>query len=162
MNRMVHNQTRHGFSVIEILIGLTIFSVIFLFIYETLTLYFANQSRLLDSTQALYLAEAAQEYTRFVRDTGWTNLSDLTPGTTYHFAVSTTTIATTTSPELVHGRFTRSFVVWPAYRDGDDDLVASTTPGASADTDSFMVHTFVTWGTDAQVQLDSFVGNLHN
>lgn len=159
---MKRSSSKTGFSVVEVLIALAIFSVIFLFIYETLTLYFANQNKVLRSTQALYLAEAGQEYLRYVRDTDWDEIADLTVGTTYYFSVSTTTIATTTVPEVIDGTFTRSFVLWPAYRDGDDDLVASTTPGASADTGSYMVTTVVMWGNGEQVQLDSLIANLQN
>lgn len=154
-------RSQSGFTVVEVLIGLAIFVVIFLFIYETLTLFFVNQVRLLESTQALYLAEAGQEYVRHLRDEDWGNITGLSTGTTYYFSVSTTTIATTTSPETI-GKFTRSFVLWPAYRDGDDDLVASTTAGASADSGSYMLTTKVTWDTDEVVTLHSFIGNIQN
>lgn len=159
---MLAHQRTKGFTVVEILIGLSLFVIIFLFIFETLTLFFANQNRLLESTQALYLAEAGQEYVRAIRDEDWDTFSSLDTGTTLYLGISTTTIATSTTPEVIDGKFTRSFVLWPAYRNGDDDLVASTTAGAAADSESFMLTTAVTWGSGREVRLHSFIGNLHN
>ena len=160
---MFNHQSNRGISVIEVLIGLSLFAIIFVFIYETLTLFFVNHNRLLEQTQAVYLAEAGQEYVRYLRDADWTTLTDdLSVGTTYYLSVSTTTIATTTSPEVIDGKFTRSFVLWPGYRDADDDLVASTTPGATPDSGSYQVTTQVSWGTNGSVHLESLLTNLQN
>jgi len=159
---MFYAAHKKGFSVVEILIGLALFAVIFLFIYETLTLFFANQNRVLASTQALYLAEAGQEYMRYLRDDDWNAFSALPTGTSHYLAISTSTIAVSGTPEVIDGTFNRRFVLWPAYRNNDDDLVASTTPGASPDNESFLVVTVVTWGNGEQVKLESLLGNLQN
>lgn len=159
---MMFVTNNRGFSVIEALIALSIFVVIFLFIYETLTIYFANQNRLLESTQALYLAEAGHEYLRYLRDGHWDNLTDLTNGTDYYFTVTPDYIATTTSPSVINTHFTRGILVWPAYRDANDDYVASTTAGATADTGSYEVTSYVTWKNGERVQLKTILGNLQN
>ena len=159
MRKTVHNQ---GLSIVEVLLGLSLFAIIFLFIYQTLTLFFLEHARVIEHTQAVYLAEAGQESLRYLRDEDWNTLADLTPGTTYYLSVSTTTIATSSSPELINNKYSRSFTLWPAYRNSDDDLVASTTPGATADAGSVVSIVRVTWGADKVVQLESLLTNLQN
>lgn len=151
-----------GLSVVEVMLGLALFAVILLFIFETLTVFFQNHSRVLERTQAVYLAEEGQESLRYLRDEDWNTLDGLTTGTTYYLAVSTTTIDATTTAEIIDGKFTRSFVLWPAHRDGDDDLVASTTAGASPDGGGFISVVNITWGSGEQVQLKSLLTNLHD
>lgn len=159
---MLNKSSHTGFTVVEIMIGLTLFATIFIFIFETLTLYFENQNRILEHTQALYLAEAGQEYVRYVRDDDWATFSALTTGTGHYLDIGAGTVAVSGTPEVIDSVFTRQFILWPAYRNNDDDLVASTTSGASADAESFMVNTIVTWGGDEQVMLQSFLGNIQN
>ena len=161
---MCNQRHQAGFTVVEIMIGLTLFATIFLFIFETLTLYFANQNRILEHTRALYLAEAGQEYVRYMRDDDWATFQALTTGTSHYLdiGVGTTTVSATGTPEVIDGIFTRRFTLWPAYRNASDDFVASTTAGASADGESFIVNTVVTWGDGEQVMLQAFLGNIQN
>jgi len=159
---MSNKSDQAGFTVVEIMIGLTLFATIFLFIFETLTLYFENQNRILDHTKALYLAEAGQEYVRYVRDDDWATFSALTTGTSHYLDIATGTVSVSGSPEVIDGVFTRRFTIWPAYRNNSDDLVASTTSGASVDGGSFIVSTVVTWGAGEQVRLQSCLGNIQN
>lgn len=154
--------SNQGMSVIEVLLGLALFAVIFVFISETLTIFFQNHKLVLEQTQAVYLAEAGQESLRYLRDEDWNTLNDLTLGTTYYLDVSTTTIATSTVAEVIDSKFTRSVVLWPAYRDSNNDLVASTTSGASVDTGGFISIVTVTWGSGEQVQLQSLLTNLQD
>lgn len=157
MQKRYYNQ---GLSVVEVMLGLALFAVVLLFIFETLTVFFVNHSRVLEQTQAVYLAEVGQESLRYLRDEDWNTLDGLTPGDTYYIAVSTSTIESTTTPQVIDGKFTRSFVLWPTHRDGGDDLVASTT--GSADGGGYESIVTVTWGSGEQVQLTSLLTNLHD
>lgn len=159
---MQYARYNQGLSIVEILFGLALFAIVFVFIMQTLTVFFLNHARVLEQTQAVYLAESGQEYVRYLRDDDWNTLDDLLTGVTYYLSVSSSTVATSSSPEVINGKFTRSFILWPAYRDGDDDLVASTTAGATTDAGSFMVVVRVTWGVDEEVQLHSLLTNLQN
>jgi len=159
MHRFINHK---GFSVVEVLIGLALFAVIFLSIYETLTLFFANQNRILEHTQALYLAEAGQEYVRYLRDDDWAAFDALTTGTTYYLAITNSTIDTSGTAEVIEGKYTRSFELNSAYRNGNDDLVPSTASGAVVDPESYLVTTQVTWGSGEQVQLEALLTNLQN
>lgn len=152
---------RAGFTIIEVLVGLSILVTLFLVIYQTLTLFFNNENRLLASTQALYLAEAGQEYVRYLRDEDWSSFTALSTGSAHYLSVATSSVTVSGTAETI-GQFERRFVLWPVYRDSNDDPVASTTPGAVADPDSFIVNTVVTWDNDQQVMLQSILGNLKN
>lgn len=159
--RDIRNTTR-GVTVVEVMIGLTIFLLIFAFILQTLTIFFSAQRTVLNSTQALYLAEEGQEIVRYVRDVDWNEIEALSVDTPYYLFVATSTVGTTTVPETV-GIFSRSFIVREAFRDADDDIVASTTAGATADDNSRFITVRVTWDDgDEEVRLSSLLTNLFN
>jgi hypothetical protein len=153
---------KKGVTVVEILIGVSLFTLIVVFITHALALYFSTGSLLQEKTKALYLAQEGQEVMRYLRDEDWTTLTDLTVGTAYYFDVATTTMATTTVPEIIEGVYTRSVVLENAYRDGNDDLVASTAPGASIDDGGRIVVTKVQWGSGNEIQLESLLTNIFN
>lgn len=158
MKRIAHNK---GVSVIEVLIGLVIFSLSFVFISHAIHLYFLSQSNAVLKFQALYLAQEGQEMLRFLRDEDWATLDGLTKETSYGFDVASTTLAHDNNPETV-GIFTRTFELHDAYRNNDDDLVASTTSGASVDGSSMIAIVSITWGDGEQLHLESLLTDLHN
>lgn len=149
-----------GISVVEVLFGISLFAVISIFVTNALTQYFITTGVLQEKTKALYLATEGQEIMRYVRDDSWVNVTDMTVDTVYYFDVSTTTLATTTSPEVIDGTYTRSVILHNAYRNSDDDLVASTTGGASIDAGSRLVVTKVNWGIDDEIVQESLLTNL--
>ena len=55
----------------------------------------------------------------------------------------------------------QELVLRDLYRDSDDDIVASTTPGAIIDADSRIVEVSVT-GPDGDVTLSTILSNVHN
>jgi len=154
--RLVHIK---GFTVIEILVGVSLLALIVIFTTHSLTLHFASGALVQQKTKALYLAEEGQEILRYLRDEDWNAITDLTADTQYYFAVATSTVATTTSLELIDTRYTRSFVLREAYRDANDDLVASTTGGSSIDTGSYIAEVSVVWGANS-VSLDGLLTNV--
>lgn len=150
--------TSKGVSVIEVLVGVAILGVALVFISHTIALFASSELRVLEQTQALYLAEEGQEIMRYLRDEDWSNISNLTTGVTYYFDVATTSLATTNTVETINGTYTRSVVVESVRRDGNDDVVAS---GGTADPGSRVVTVTVSWGSDS-VSLESILSNLYN
>jgi type II secretory pathway pseudopilin PulG len=139
-----------GITSIEVVIGVSIASVVLIYAAHTVSLFINTARDVTLKTQAVHLAEEALELTRFIRDEQWTNISGLSTGSTHYLAVSGTTITTTTTPEVI-GVFTRSFRVENVYRDTTtDDVVASTTGGSVADTDSKYITATVVWGSPVQ------------
>ena len=149
---------KNGIALTEIVLGVSVLALMLVFITHTITLFLNAGSVALEQTRALYLAEEGQEMLRYIRDSDWNYLDSLTEGGTYYFSVSTTTIATSSSPEIVEGVYTRSFVVNELERDVNDDFVES---GGTADEDGRVVTVTVTWG-GATVSLDSILTNIFN
>jgi len=151
-----------GVSVIEVMIALVIFSLIFSFIFTTFTLFFESQRLTLHSTQALYLAEEGQEMLRYLRDDNWMAFSSLTLNTPYYLDVASSSITTSNTPEVIDGMFTRSFMLTEAHRNNAHDLVDSGASGAVVDPESFIVVMNVEWGSGRVVELHALITNLHN
>lgn len=126
-------QKTAGISLIEVVFGVTIISIALIFIGYTVTLFVEARHEMRAGAQALYLAEEGYELIRAVRNDSWSTIDGLSVDTPYTFDISTTTIAVGSTPEIIDGEFNRVFEVRELYRDGDDDVVASTTPGSTAD-----------------------------
>jgi len=149
---------KRGFSGVEVLVGTSIVALILIFsVYAVVR--FVNQGKdIADQTQALYLAEEALEMVRHIRDKKWSNIEDLTDGTTYYLDIDGANISTSTIPEVI-GQFTRSFEIDSVERDGNDDIVSSGTPD---DTSKYVTAT-VTWGSPAStVVLTTILGDINN
>ena len=151
-----------GVTIVEILVGVSLLALIVVFITHTLNLYFSTGTLLQEKTRASYLAYEGQEIMRYIRDEDWTVVSALTLDTTHYFDVGAATMTTTATPELIDGTYTRSVIVHNTYRDANDDLVASTTVGASIDTGGRIVVTKVQWGADNEIRLESLLTNIFN
>lgn len=147
-----------GVSMVEVLIGVAIVGLLVVVISHSLTLYFTASTKTLTQTQALYLAEEGQEILRYLRDADWTDISSLTNDTPYYLDVTDTTLAITSTPEVIDGTFLRRFEVSEVRRDNStDDIVTS---GGSVDTDARYVTFSVGWGT-ATVTVPALLTNIH-
>lgn len=128
-----------GIALVEIIISSAIASLVAIFIGITVTQFVLVRNEMLHTANKTYLAEEGYEVVRLLRDDGWTNLSSLPLQTSHYLQISTTTISITGTPEIVSGKYTRSFLLSPIYRNAADDIVASTTVGANIDDDSRQV-----------------------
>lgn len=143
----MQSRTRQaGISIVEAIIGISIFALVVIFISQVITLYLETVSDTQMRTTATYLAVEGQEMLRFTRDQDWGNISGLSTGVTHYLALSSSTIGTTATPEVVSGTYRRSFVVQNVYRDTNDNIVASTTSGATKDDGSRLVTVSVGYG----------------
>lgn len=149
-----------GVTLIEVLIGISILTVALLALGFSINAYVDARTALLNETKATYLAEEGYETIRAIRDTNWNTIDALSIGTTYYFELSTTTLAIGATPEVIDGSFRRSFVVRSVYRNASDDIVASTTAGASIDDGSREVQVFVA-GPTGTTSLSAILTNIH-
>ena len=99
---------------------------------------------------------------RYMRDSNWNAFKNLSYNTPWYLRVATTTLATTTTVELIDETFTRTVTISRVYRNGSSDVVASTTPGATVDNGSRQVTVSVTWGVDKGVALYALLSNIHD
>lgn len=157
MHRSIHTR---GISIVEVLFGVSIFALITIFTTQSISLFLEAGNRAQEEMQAVYLATEGLEVIRFIRDENWDTLADLAVDTPYYLAMTPTTLATTTVPEVI-GVYERSFVLRDVYRNAVDDIVASTTPGAAIDSGSTYVQMNVRWGSET-LTLDALLTNIFN
>lgn len=150
-----------GITIIEVAFGVSIAGIIIVYVFGAVNLFINSAHEVTKQTQALYFAEDGLELLRYVRDGNWATLSGIPLNTTRYLAVASSTVSVSTTPE-VFGDFSRSFTVNNVYRDSStDDIVASTTGGSVADTNSKYVTMTVSWGAGKQVVLEGMLINIH-
>ncbi len=150
----------HGVSLVEVLVGVSIVATMLVVIGYAINSYVAARAALLNNTKATYLAEEGLEIIRAVRDNDWTTIDALPTNTPRYLSVSTTTFAIVTTPEVIDGQFYRTFTVRPVYRNASDDIVASTTAGASVDDGSRQIDMYV-GGPSGTTTLQAIITNLY-
>lgn len=149
-----------GVTLVEVLVGISIVAVTLIAIGFGVNAYVEARRELITETKSTYLVEEGYEIIRAIRDNDWNTLEALTTGTTYYLAVATTTIAISNSPEIIDSNYRRSFVPQAVYRNGSDDIVTSTTPGATIDDGSRQIDVSVA-GPNGTTTLSAILSNLH-
>lgn len=149
-----------GVTLIEVIIAVGIITVMLVAVGLSVTAYMSARSELLSDAKSLYLAEEGYEFLRLLREEDWTTLSSLTVGTTYYFDIATTTIALGGAAEVIDDEYYRSFVLQNVYRDGSDDITASTTAGATLDADTLHA-TVSVFGPTGTTSLEAIIANIH-
>ena len=136
-----------GVTAVEVAIGVSIAALVLIFTTNVIML-FVNANRTVgEKTKALYLNEDGIELLRYLRDGSWSTLGGLSENTTYYLSVTPSSVNVTSVPQTVD-EYTRSFRISNVYRSNTtDDIVASTTGGAVADTSSKYITMTTTGGT---------------
>ncbi len=114
-----------GFLLVEVIIAIAIImlSVLAAMSVTQKSVYVARQS--LHLSQSGFLLEEGAEAVRILRDNSWTNISGLTPGTSYYPAFSSSTWSLSSTPSTVD-IFTRTVSVANVNRDpGTGDISTS-------------------------------------
>ena len=154
-------KTQAGVTLVEVITGVAIVSVVLIAIGFSVQAYIEARRTLLINLEATYLAEEGYEIVRSIRDENWTTLSALPLNTTRYLSVSTTTRSITTTPEVTDTDFRRSFKLQSVYRNASDDIVASTAPGATLDSDARKVEMSVA-GSNGTTTFEAILTNLYN
>ena len=132
----MYKVNQQGVTVIEAIVAISIIGIMVVVVGFSVTTYVNARAQLVDNMKAVYLVEEGYEIIRALRDEDWGDLDSLTLGDRHYLDVSTTSIDFSSTPEIIDDTFYRSFVVWGVYRDADDDITSSTTPGATLDPDA--------------------------
>lgn len=148
-----------GVALVEVLVAVVIATIVSIFVAASITQYVESRAALLHDTQKLYLAEAGYEAVRFIRDTSWQTFADLPYDTTHYLRVGTSTIAATTTPETIYGRYERSFTVHPLYRDSAGEVVAASSSDATEDAAGRVIRVHVA-DERSTTTIESIVTNL--
>ena len=153
-----------GFGVIEIVIGVAILSIALFGLLAASQNFVLLSRRTNDLVQANFLLSEGVESIRVMRDSGWTAyIAPLTVGGTYSPYFDGSTWVSTTTPQIVDGRFERTFVVSAVERNTSDDIVAS---GGTVDPDTKKFTVQVSWHSDARgtttLSFPTYFTNMHN
>jgi len=153
--------TQSGVTLVEVITGVAIISIILIAIGFAVQTYIEARNTLVVNLEAAYLAEEGYEIIRHLRDENWNTIDALPINTTRYLAVATTTLAVTTTPEVIDTSFRRSFKLQSVYRNGNDDIVVSTAPGATLDSETREVEVSVA-GPNGTTTFEAILTNLYS
>jgi len=149
-----------GVTLVEIIIGISIISMIVVAVGVSVTSFVDARSALLDDVKTLYLVEEGHELIKALRSSDWSTFDGLALDTIHYLDVSTSSLAFSTTPEVIDSDFYRSFIIREVYRDGSDDFATSTTPGATVDPDMKEVHVYVQ-GPNGTTSMPALLANIY-
>ncbi len=151
-----------GFSLVEVLVGISLLLILALAAAALFQFSGALTRRSLDKVTAANLAEEAIEVAKLWRDESWANLIATKAAETPYYLVWTgADWQASLTPSLILGRFERTMVFTPVYRDGNQDVSASGT----ADAGSRLVSVTVSWserGATSTYALSALIANQFN
>lgn len=131
-----------GSILIEVVIGAAIISTGFLSLSNVYNFNFKEAIKNTGLIKASYLLEESVEATKILRDNGFSaNINSVADNTAYYFLWNGSTWTLTTTPQYVDGKYLRSVVFSPVYRDSNDDIAYSGT----LDTDTRRATSTVAW-----------------
>ncbi len=153
---------KRGLSLIEVLIGAAIVSSAIIYIANSYANFVSLSGSNTTRIQATFLLDEGVEALKTMRGESWSqNISNLTASTTYYFVWSTNKWKATTTPQVIDGVFTRTFVLTPVYRDANFNIAQSGT----LDAGSKRVDLTVLWsdkGATTTKNLSMYMFNIFN
>ena len=148
-----------GISLVEVVIGVGLILLALVGLITSYSFYLKAGLKNTDTLKAAFLMQEGVEAVTLMRDNGWSNLSSLTPGTSYYLAWNGSMWVSTTTATTTDGIFTRTFRLDDVYRKtSDQDIVDTSAPDSKsldANTKRLTVRTVV--GTSATTSV-SFQG----
>ncbi|QQG45984.1 MAG: hypothetical protein HYY55_03335 [Candidatus Niyogibacteria bacterium] len=145
-----------GFGLLEAVVAVSLVAVSLFSLVAVGQIAFKSATESLDGIEAAYLAEEGVEVLRLMRDDNWSNISALAPDQTYQPVFSAGSWSATTAPQLIDGKFSRTFVLRRVYRDAGDNIAVSGT----LDTDAVKAELNLDWSQNENIGLTSYVVNL--
>ncbi|MDD5357299.1 MAG: hypothetical protein PHS53_04090 [Candidatus Pacebacteria bacterium] len=125
---MSNVKIQKGITVVEVLIGASIFLVVLLGLSTALSLILKASLANTSKIQATFLEEEGLEAIRLLRDGGWTaNIQTLSTNTDYYLTFNGTSYTATTTSSVINSIFYRKFRISNVYRNGSQDIAGSGT-----------------------------------
>jgi Tfp pilus assembly protein PilV len=154
---------KRGSLLIEVLIAAAIISTSMIAavgVFGTMAhLAYRNTARV----QASFLAEEGVEALKTLRNNSWNaKIKNLTLNKPYYLYWLNSSWNVNASSTMIDNQFLRYFTLSNVYRDSNFNIVASTTSGASIDTDMRQVTVNVDWTDEAGTSTKSITTYLYN
>jgi len=152
-----------GSLLIEVLIATAIIATSILASLGVLGTMARLQYRNTARIQASFLADEGIEAVKTLRNASWnTNIKNLTLGSKYYLYWNNHAWNINASTTLIDGQFLRYFQLYNVYRDASFNIVASTTGGATIDTDMREMIMSIDWKDEAGTSSKSIDTYLYN
>lgn len=119
--------SNNGFGLLEIVLAIALISGSLFALTAVSQVAFRATEEASDRVRASFLLEEGFEALKLIRDDSWINISSLNNDQTYYLIFSGGSWQTTSSPEIIEGLFTRSFVSKEVLRDGAYNIASSGT-----------------------------------
>lgn len=150
------NHKRAGFSMIEMIVVISVASIVLVSLTEVVELSLRLTHRATQKTAAVYLLREGGEVLRHLRDDSWsTHIAPLTTGTTYYLSWSGSGYIISATPVApIDGFFHREIVFASVSRNNEDDIVVS---GGTDDPGTRRVTIQVAWVTGGVTSTEALV-----
>jgi hypothetical protein len=149
-----------GNSIVEVVVGATILSVVALAFLGAMAALSRFHERDMYAIKGSLLTEEGIEALRYIKDTGWANISSVPVNQTRYLLVSPNAWAITTNPEIIDGVFYRSFKISQVQRNSTDDIVSS---GGVVDLNTLLLDVSVSWqqrGSTTTSEYKTYITNI--
>ncbi len=116
-----------GFSILEAIISVSIFTFCILFIWKIYVSYIKISVYDPKELQSELLVEEGIEVLKFMRDENWNNIKNLSTTTDYYLSWNGLSWSTTTNNVFIDGTFERKIMIRDVFRDSSQNIVSSGT-----------------------------------
>lgn len=120
--------TKKGSGMIEVIIVSSIIVLVITTLIGSVSIYLRQSSKNIDDVKVGYLLEEGIEAVKTMRNNSWTSkIATLSNNSTYYLYFGNNAWSATTTKQVVDGIFTRTFILYPVYRDANKDIALSGT-----------------------------------
>lgn len=154
---------KKGISIIEVIVASAIISLSTISIAVVYGNLVGLSVQNTQKVQANFLLNEGVEAIKTMRGESWSNIASTTASSSYYFIWSGDRWRGTTTPVLIDGVFTRTFVVLPVYRDVATFNILSNTSG-TLDPGTKKVDINVSWlykGATSTKSITMYIFNLY-
>jgi len=163
---MKRASARGGFTLVEVMVAITIMLVAFLSLMYAFGTYVRIAAANTNTVQASLFAEEGVEAVRLLRDGGYSaNIGALANGTNYYLSWNGSGWVATTTPVISDVLYTRRVVFSAVNRDNTTGQIAPAGSGTTLDTNARGVTVSVSWlpaGTSSTstVSVSTYITNI--
>ncbi len=153
-NKFKFSKYRKGFSVVEVIISISIISIIMISISSVYTNLVQLSYKNTDKLQAAFILDEGVEILKILKKQSWSNVSSSTINTNYYFIWLDNQWQSTTTPVVIDNKFSRTFNIQNVYRDNDTLNIISDTNGF-LDENSRLININVEWFDNSSVSTNT-------
>ena len=153
-----------GFSIIEVVISISIISLIMISISSTYSGLVRLSYKNTDKLQAAFILNEGVEIIKMISKQSWSNIASSTLNTNYYFYWSDNTWKSTTTENFIDNKYIRKYSIHNVYRDSETLNIVNN--GGYLDEKSKLINLSVLWNDNDSMytntkQISFYVYNLY-